>query len=304
MASAVPLAGARRSAQQPPSRRLARPGAGRQCLLRTFRAQAPRQTPLFVKCLPADRAEVLRAEADGLAALAATQTVRVPRVVACFEAAGLALLAMEWLDFAPSPAAGFGERFGRALAALHAATPPGGGRFGWRRDNWLGATPQYNAWSAASARDGWIAFVAERRLLPMAEGLGEPLVAAVRRVVELLPRLFDDDGHVPRPSLIHGDLWCGNWAALAGGGEPVIFDPAVSVSDAEAELAMMELFGAPPPGFWPAYREAMLIAPGYARRRPLYQLVHLLNHAHLFGGGYRQQALSVAQALAAQSATR
>jgi fructosamine-3-kinase len=270
---------------------------------RTFRAQALRQAPLFVKCLPADRAEVLQAEADGLAALAATQTVRVPRVVACFEAAGLALLAMEWLDFAPSPAAGFGERFGRALAALHAATPPGGGCFGWRRDNWLGATPQGNAWTVASARDGWLDFVQERRLLPMAAGLGEPLVASVRRVVEVLPRLFDDDGHVARPSLIHGDLWSGNWAALAGG-EPVIFDPAVSVSDAEAELAMMELFGAPPPGFWPAYREAMPVAPGYVRRRPLYQLVHLLNHARLFGGGYRQQALSVAQALATQSATR
>jgi fructosamine-3-kinase len=270
---------------------------------RTFRAEAPRQPPLFVKSLPADRAEVLHAEADGLAALAATQTVRVPRVVAAFEAGGLALLALEWLDFAPSPAAGFGERFGRALAALHAATPPGGGRFGWRRDNWLGATPQGNAWSASSARDGWLAFVAERRLRPMAEGLGEPLVAAVRGVVDVLPRLFDDDGHVPRPSLIHGDLWSGNWAALAGG-EPVIFDPAVSVSDAEAELAMMELFGAPPPGFWPAYREALPVAPGYARRRPLYQLVHLLNHARLFGGGYRQQALAVAQALATQSATR
>ena len=132
-------------------------------------------------------------------------------------------------------------------------------------------------------------------------GLDEAIVVAVRGVIEALPRLFDD-GHVPRPSLIHGDLWSGNWAALRGG-EPVIYDPAVSVSDAEAELAMMELFGTPPAGFWDAYRDVLPIAAGYARRRPVHQLVHLLNHARLFGGGYVQQALSVARSVV-QSARR
>ena len=267
----------------------------RSAFCRTFRADAPGHEPLFVKTLPAERAEVLHAEADGLQALAATRTIRVPRVVDAVVHDGVAVLAMQWLDFAPSTASpAFAERFGHALASLHRAAPPGDGRFGWHRDNWLGGTPQRNAWSASTGRDGWLAFLAERRLLAMAEGLGEPLDAAVRRVVDMLPRLFDADGHVPRPSLIHGDLWSGNWGSLAGG-EPVIFDPAVSVCDAEAELAMMELFGSPPAGFWPAYRERMPVAPGYPRRRPVYQLVHLLNHARLFGGGYGRQALAVAQ---------
>lgn len=62
----------------------------------TFRAQAAQQAPLFVKSLPAERAAVLHAEADGLAALAATQTVQVPRTVACFEDGGLAVLALQW----------------------------------------------------------------------------------------------------------------------------------------------------------------------------------------------------------------
>jgi fructosamine-3-kinase len=80
-------------------------------------------------------------------------------------------------------------------------------------------------------------------------------------------------------------------------GTPVIYDPAVSCSDAEAELAMMELFGAPPAGFWPAYREAAGLHAGYAARRPLYQLYHLLNHALLFGGSYAAQALRCARSL-------
>jgi fructosamine-3-kinase len=77
----------------------------------------------------------------------------------------------------------------------------------------------------------------------------------------------------------------------------VIYDPAVSCSDAEAELAMMELFGTPPTGFWPAYRETAGLAHGYAQRRPLYQLYHLLNHAVLFGASYEAQALACAQTL-------
>lgn len=258
---------------------------------------------LFVKSLPAARADVLEAEADGLAALAETGTIRVPALAGCWVDAPrqLAALALEWLDFAPAPDRGFGARLGRQLAALHAAEPPTGrARFGWRRDNWIGGTPQRNSLGALDGVTGWVAFYGNERLGAMIERLqakGAPaaLLSTARRLVGELPRLFDD-GHLPRPSLIHGDLWGGNWAALADG-TPVIFDPAVSVSDAEAELAMMELFGAPPPGFWPAYREAFGVHPGYARRRSLYQLYHLLNHALLFGGAYGRQAQGVAERL-------
>jgi fructosamine-3-kinase len=258
---------------------------------------------LFVKSLPASRAEVLHAEADGLAALAAVRSIRVPAVAGCWTDAdvGLAVLAIEWLDLTPAPAADFGEQLGRQLAALHLAAPTeGGGRFGWRRDNWLGGTPQRNRWSEQDGREGWLAFFARERLGAVAEHLsaadaGRPWKAVIAQVTAALPRFFDD-GHQPRPALVHGDLWSGNWGSLQGG-VPVLYDPAVSVSDAEAELAMMELFGAPPRGFFPAYRELAGLAPGYERRRGLYQLYHLLNHALLFGGGYAGQALGLAQRL-------
>ena len=77
-------------------------------------------------------------------------------------------------------------------------------------------------------------------------------------------------------------------------GTPVIFDPAVSCSDPQAEIAMMELFGSPPRGFRQAYEEAGGSWPSPQRLR-LYQLYHLLNHVVLFGGGYAQQALRVAR---------
>jgi fructosamine-3-kinase len=267
----------------------------------TWRAEGPAGT-LFVKSLPAAQAAVLEAEADGLAALAATRTVRVPASAGCWTDTDqdLAVLAIEWLDLKPGHGRGWGERLGRELAALHQAPPAeGGGRFGWRRDNMLGGTPQTNRWSSTGGVAGWTEFVGRERLGAMRERLlarGAPgaLTAAIDRAVASLQGLFDD-GHVPRASLVHGDLWGGNWASLDGHA-PVLFDPAVSVSDAEAELAMMELFGTPPPGFWPAYREAAGLAPGYGRRRGVYQLYHLLNHELLFGG-YARQALATIEAL-------
>jgi fructosamine-3-kinase len=184
---------------------------------------------------------------------------------------------------------------------LHAAPPSqGDGRFGWARDNFIGATPQVNGWSDAGGVEAWIAFHRDQRLGAMATRLaaaGAPreLLRAVEAVQHALPRFFDD-GHVPRPSLIHGDLWRGNWGMLPDG-RPVVFDPAVSVSDAEAELAMMELFGGPPSGFWPAWRAVMGPHEEYERRRGLYQLYHLLNHAVLFGGGYVARSLAMARGL-------
>lgn len=264
----------------------------------TWRADGAGRT-LFVKAASSAAARTLVAEADGLHALAATRTVRVPTIEALADDGDATVLALEWLDLRP-PDAGFGARFGRALGALHAAPvePP---RYGWPRDNVIGATPQHNRPTAGGSRDDWIAFWARERLGAMRERLDPrrdaSLIAAVDAVAAALPAFFAD-GHVPRPSLIHGDLWSGNWGMLADG-TPVVWDPAVSWSDAEAELAMVELFGSPPADFWPAYRDAAGLHPGYARRRGLYQLYHLLNHVVLFGGGYHAQALQCARGVIA-----
>ena len=96
-------------------------------------------------------------------------------------------------------------------------------------------------------------------------------------------------GYSPVPSLLHGDLWSGNYAADSTG-QPVIYDPACYYGDHEADLAMMELFGQPGNEFFSAYNEVFPIDAGYSQRRELYNLYHILNHANLFGGSYSSQA--------------
>ncbi len=249
-------------------------GAGK-----TFLRAADDALTLFVKLLPARRCEELDAEADGLEALRRTATVAVPAVRALGEAGGQAFLALDWLALgAPTPRAE--RRLGRALAALHRTTSD---RFGYPRANAIGPTRQVN-----TERDDWLEFVRRERLgaqleLARANGLPRECAALVERVLDRLETLFD--GHRPVPSLLHGDLWGGNWGAAADD-TPFVFDPAVYYGDREADIAMTRLFGGFGPEFYRAYDEAWPLDRGAARRVDLYNAYHLLNHFNLFGAGY------------------
>jgi fructosamine-3-kinase len=237
----------------------------------------------FIKRLPLAERWRLEAEIDGLARIAVTGAIRVPRVLGEGADEGDAWIELEWLDLHPADA-GSDARMGEALARLHAATASS---FGLGRDNAIGATPQPNAPSG-----DWIAFWREHRLalqldLAARNGHGGRLQDRGRRLLDELPALFD--GHRPQPSLLHGDLWGGNRAMLADG-TPVVYDPAVYYGDREADLAMTRLFGGFGPRFYAAYEQAWPLGAGASARRDLYNLYHVLNHLNLFGGGYRAQA--------------
>ena len=249
----------------------------------------------FVKLVPPERAPMLECEAEGLRAIAETGALRVPEVHATGLADAGAFLVLEWLDLRRL---GDGRALGAALARMHDAPSPGGPngrRFGWSRDNWIGGTPQNNGWSG-----DWGAFFRDARLAPqfeLARANGFTAIAnSATRVLALVPRLLD--GHAPKPSLVHGDLWSGNAASLAGG-EPVVFDPAVYVGDADVDLAMTELFGGFGPDFTAAYTRLRQLRPGYAQRRELYNLYHLLNHLNLFGEAYLARVRRSVHALTA-----
>jgi fructosamine-3-kinase len=107
-------------------------------------------------------------------------------------------------------------------------------------------------------------------------------------------------GHRPAASLLHGDLWGGNWLAALSG-EPVLIDPAVYYGDRETDLAMTRLFGGFGERFYQAYQAAAPLAPAAQRRAELYNLYHVLNHANLFGGGYARQARAIIERLLAQA---
>ena len=246
----------------------------------------------FVKT-QADALGMFNAEADGLRALADCHAARVPKVLGTGEEGGEAFLVMEWLLLGRKTQHA-AARMGEALARQHQG---GGERFGWRRHNFIGATPQFN-----TPADDWTGFFREYRLgfqlrLAAENGYRGALQDQGTELMERLPAFFA--GYTPQPSLLHGDLWSGNWGVLDTG-EPVIFDPAVYYGDREADLAMTELFGGFSPEFYSAYDAHWPRDSGHRTRRDLYNLYHVLNHLNLFGTGYLAQAQQLMQRLLAQ----
>ena len=245
----------------------------------------------FVKLNDAKGLDMFAAEAEGLEEMRAADTIRVPRAIAWGRSDAYSFLALEHIALGGRDD---GARFGEELAGLHRRTAE---RFGWHRDNTIGATPQINSWC-----DDWVEFYREHRLrfqidLAARHGAGAGLVEAVHELMDVLPAFFSD--YRPLPSLLHGDLWGGNMDTDRDG-NPVIFDPAVYYGDREADLAMTELFGGPGGAFYNAYDAAWPLDPGYEVRKQLYNLYHILNHYNLFGGGYAGQAERMAGRLLAE----
>jgi fructosamine-3-kinase len=250
---------------------------------------------LFAKTNRADQLPLLEAEAEGLAALArvAPEALVIPEPLALGLAGEEAVLVLPWLELARGGASGPWAACGANLARLHRRSLASFGEgemgrgFGWSRDNFIGASPQPNGW-----RDDWGDFFVACRLRPQLRWLarkGSPMNGA-ERLLETLPSWLE--GHSPPPCLVHGDLWSGNAALLAGGGSS-LFDPAAHRGDREVDLAMARLFGGFPEAFHRGYGEEWPLPDGWRERVKIYNLYHLLNHANLFGGGYKKQAQSV-----------
>jgi fructosamine-3-kinase len=245
----------------------------------------------FLKLNDAQHLPMFVAEAAGLDAIATTSTIHVPRPITHGNTSEQSYLVLEHLELSSH---GKAKPLGEQLAALHRCE---GKSFGFAQDNFIGTTQQTNGWS-----DNWIEFWRERRLgfqlrLAAKNGYGGQLQRLGEKLLDTLPAFFE--GYTPQPSLLHGDLWSGNHAFLADG-TPTIFDPAAYYGDRECDLAMTELFGGYTSDFYAAYRAAHPLDAGYATRRDLYNLYHILNHANLFGGGYARQAEEMMRLLLAK----
>lgn len=241
-------------------------------------------TSLFMKqnrksCLPFFETEI-----RGLEAMRQTHTIQIPKLFGYGTDGIHAFLLMECLDGARR-IPGFWDVFARELADMHKApTEALITGFGFPTDNFIGSTPQVN-----QPCDSWIEFFRSQRLLPMIERTKDYFdEKELRQLYELAGRVSEFLVEPIKPSLLHGDLWAGNFMT-GPDGKAWLIDPATYVGHAEADIAMTELFGGFPSEFYRAYRKYGLMQEGYEKRRNLYNLYHLLNHVHLFGYGYVPQ---------------
>ena len=163
--------------------------------------------------------------------------------------------------------------------------------FGFEQDNYLGSTPQPNQW-----RQSWTDFWKQNRLefqLELAvqnQYADAEFVQLGRKILERSDSLISNANQPP--SLVHGDLWNGNYM-VGNRGQPVLIDPAIYYADREVEFGMTTLFGGFDDRFYAAYHEVWPMEPGFETRIELYRLYHLLNHLNLFGTSYRSGCVQI-----------
>jgi fructosamine-3-kinase len=232
--------------------------------------------------------EGFAAEAASLRWLAQADAVPVPGVLASDETC----LVIDWIEI-ESPARDAASRFGRQLASLHLA---GADRFGAPWPGVIAGLPLPN-----TRADSWPEWFAANRLLPyarIARDAGTLSAADTRLIESAAARSPELAGPAEPPSRIHGDCWSGN--VLWSGGRGWLIDPAAHGGHRETDLAMLALFGAPfLDQIQAAYAEVAPLADGWHARVPLHQLHPLLVHVCLFGGSYRDAALSAARSVLA-----
>ena len=226
-----------------------------------------------------DAYDMFLAEKEGLEVIAETQTVKAPKVFACDDFGEGAFLAMEYIESKRNPSSDEFAELGRQLARMHRLTCSD---FGWSKDNFIGSLPQVN-----QQRSHWDTFFVEQRLFPqltMAIGngmLAQEEVPDMYTMLSICEDLFEDI----EPSLIHGDLWNGNFL-ISTDGLPYLIDPAFYYGHKEVDLAMTRLFGGFGEAFYEAYYGLHSHRANDCQRNDLYQLYYLLVHLNLFGSSY------------------
>ncbi|SMO31963.1 fructosamine kinase family protein [Fodinibius sediminis] len=246
-------------------------------------------TTYFLKWNHSADPEMFLKEEKGLNLLASAETpLRIPRV---FETGateeGTGFLIQEFVrEGASQPHSA--EHFGKALATLHQHRDQ---QFGLDHDNYIGRLPQSNC-----RHEEWLDFFIAERIEPQlrmatdASRIGSETVSHFESMFSQLPAIFP----IEPPSLLHGDLWGGNYF-YDQGGEATIFDPAVYYGHREMELAFTHLFGGFPSAFYRGYEAQYPLEAGFSERIPIYNLYPLLVHTNLFGGSYARQVEAMVQ---------
>jgi len=222
--------------------------------------------------------EMFEQEAKGLQLLHDAKEIRVPEVLASGEVGNYSFLMLEFLD-SKGKSGSFWEAFGRKLAALHLHSSKS---FGLDHDNYIGSLKQYN-----SQYNNWLDFFREERLLVQMEMAARTglLSSGLRHSFESLFDRLEEIFPTEAPSLIHGDLWSGNYM-VDEKGYACIIDPAVYFGFREMDIGMSRLFGVFGSEFYEAYNESWPMAPGWLERVEICNLYPLMVHVNLFGAGY------------------
>ncbi|MBQ4818519.1 fructosamine kinase family protein [Aquimarina sp. MMG016] len=224
---------------------------------------------------------MFQAEAIGLRELKDSKTFIIPEVLHYGELDDVSFLLLEYID-SGMQSNDFWKVFGQQLAALHQNSRP---YFGLETDNYIGSLPQYNTKQASASE-----FYITQRLIPQFK-------LAIQNGfsfsdVDVFYRNIENEIPNEKSSLVHGDLWNGNFMVDASG-KPSLIDPAVAYAPREMDIGMMHLFGGFDNELFEVYHEVFPLDGNWKNRLPIWQLYYLLVHLNIFGSSYYKRVKSV-----------
>jgi len=257
------------------------------CISNAYKITTAEGLNYFLKYNASASNDMFVKEANGLNELVKANAVRIPEVLSVNKE----FLLTEFISSGIKKKNFFGE-FGKNFAKLHKFTSES---FGFYENNYIGSNPQINI-PDENQKTSWINFYFNKRILyqvQLAEKLGNS-TSDLRKLVARLEEKIEEilGSSEEQPSLLHGDLWGGNYM-VDKNGSAVIIDPAVYYGHREADLGMTRLFGGFSPEFYESYNETFPLKEGSDYRENIYKLYHVLNHLNLFGGSYYSQAISL-----------
>jgi len=204
----------------------------------------------------------------------------------------ISILFLEWIDLKQSHQ----NLLGKGLAMLHKSSSECSQKnFGWEEEGFIGSNIQRRGWDS-----NWGNFFVDYRLRPQllqAKAWGVR-VDDYEDVLKYLSLYLND--HHPRISIVHGDLWSGNCGNTKNG-LGSLFDPASYWADREVDISMTKLFGGFNREFYKGYEEIWPLDKFSKDRTDIYNLYHLLNHANMFGGSYKENSLKILKDLRSRS---
>lgn len=242
------------------------------------------QGPLFLKWNQSAPDDFFEVEASGLKLLDSAGTdLRVPEVIVSHSPDSVTpgFLLLEFIREGSGNTSDSFE-FGAELARLHSTM---GEYFGLSYDNYIGSLPQKNG-----KYDDWVSFFVDKRIKPQLQmaidsgKLSQTIISHWKRLMSQLDDLLPPT----KPSLIHGDLWGGNYL-FDENGVAVLIDPAVYYGHPEMDLAFSKMFGGFSGSFYEGYKSVNDLPEGFSNRIPIYNMYPLLVHVNLFGGHYISQ---------------
>jgi len=225
--------------------------------------------------------DLFKKEAAGLSLIRNQDVIITPEVIEVFQFENTQVLLLEWIVRGTETET-FWEAFGKQLAALHHCHHAS---FGLDDSNYMGSVRQSN-----EERADWDAFFQEQRLEPLVrQCMDKNLLSPCHqkkfeRLYKNLPVIFDQQAH----SLLHGDLWSGNYLCNISS-KPVLIDPATYYGHPSIDLAMTTLFGGFPSSFYQSYNYHFPFPKNYSEQWSVCNLYPLLIHLLLFGRAYLHQ---------------